>query len=337
MKKAILVCISLVLASVLLLSGCAKKEESTASTDENSKETTQSTAVTESSEEKALADEGVFGVWYTIDGVLKMDLKPDLTAELSMESIDGTQAPATASYTALDGKFKLSPTDEAYGEYAFDGDYVLEGDVLTVTVGETQTVFVRKVGGSDRSIVYIIENIYYELVLYEEGGGVCRHFPPDDEEVVVIYYIENNIIHVTPNPPTGESEIPKEHIPVTIPPEGEPELPDGSSPDKVLESGGSIVGTWTSSVNMDVYILDIYETNTDIGVVYTFNEDGSGSVMTLGMTFPLSYSYENNILTLSVTGFGNTNTGSGFAQIVGDAFYVTNDKGEVTVLTKMAS
>lgn len=63
---------------------------------------------------------------------------------------------------------------------------------------------------------------------------------------------------------------------------------------------------------------------------YQFNEDGTG----LAAIFPMTYTVKDGIITVTITAFGETKTGSGAYNIEGDSLTITNADGETYVLER---
>ena len=62
---------------------------------------------------------------------------------------------------------------------------------------------------------------------------------------------------------------------------------------------------------------------------YQFNADGTG----LAAFFPFTYTVENGIITITITAFGETQTGSAAYDVKGDTLTLTKD-GELFELTR---
>ncbi len=303
---------------------------------------------------KGIIDENVVGTWYaTLDGI-KLEIEADGTgaATVSGEKKD-------AEYSTKDGIFTAKAE-----HYNLSGKYTVENELMTVEYEEAgaayKIIFQKKPFEIEASTIYEIDGKYYELTL--KGGGITigeREFPPkddveykdipiggvilppedtesEDEEIIVV------VIYRYPGKP-DEPDIPDDAIPTQIIINVEMEItlvfpgPEGGPEKEVpgLKNGGSIVGTWTTEPQEGhIYIMG-FETETDSPSIYTFNEDGTGQVTTMGkLTFPLTYTFKNNVLTLSVTALGETETGSGYAQIIGNVLYVANDDGEIQALSR---
>ncbi|MBR5535968.1 MAG: hypothetical protein IKU60_04895 [Clostridia bacterium] len=80
----------------------------------------------------------------------------------------------------------------------------------------------------------------------------------------------------------------------------------------------SIVGTWMGG-----------EEGARLG--YQFNSDGTG----MAAIFPMTYTVEDGIITVTISAFGETQTGSGAYDVDGDTLSITNADGEAYVLTRV--
>lgn len=339
MKKALCILLSIVTLSLLCFSSCGEDTKDGGGGGKG-----------------GVIDEKVVGTWYASIDSICLEIKEDGTgsASVSGEKKD-------AKYSTKDGVF----TAEAEN-YNLSGKYTVENELLTVEFNkdgkEGKIIFQKKPFDIEASAIYQIDDQYYEFTI--GSGGITvgkRDFPPkedveyediplggviipdddtesEDEEVYVFL-----IYKYLPKFPE-QPEIPDEAIPTKVIVNIKMEItlvfpePEGEGEKEVigLKNGGSIVGTWTSEPqDTYIYIMGM-ESQGETEVVYIFNEDGTGIVKTMGkLEFPLTYTFKNNVLTLSVTALGETETGSGYAQIIGDVLYITDSEdGGIVALTR---
>lgn len=88
-----------------------------------------------------------------------------------------------------------------------------------------------------------------------------------------------------------------------------------NEPDKV-DVSSSIVGIWVGEEN-------------GTKLPYQFNEDGTGTAA----FFPMTYTIEGNVITISISAFGKTETGTATFDVKGNTITLEKD-GETFVLTK---
>ncbi len=103
---------------------------------------------------------------------------------------------------------------------------------------------------------------------------------------------------------------------------GTPREQNGEDPINVQvktdkEIKDSIVGVWKTEYKGDRQ-------------VYIFNEDGTGNATIL----PMTYTVKDGIVTMTISGFGETKTVSAPYSVDNDTLSIVNDKGETIVLTK---
>lgn len=296
--------------------------------------------------------EELLGKWYGpySDPVLDINADGTGTAEYQGKSY-------AATFTAAEGIFTVSSEG-----YSISGDYTLENEILTVLFNysneEYTLIFTRNpVTLPSESYIYTIEETVYEITP-QDGTIILVNFPPEDnprtKRVYFFHYSDSEeILHIYPHPPEdyGKVDTTVTSTAPSAPSDNEPEIPvpetldiTQSDPKVTLggetltlspSSGDDIVGTWTNT-NMDTTISIFGVTNTTTTpITYTFNADGTGSVLAMGI-FPgtLTYTCENGRLSLTVTMFGETESGTGYVMRVGDTLYVRNHKDETLVLTR---
>lgn len=103
---------------------------------------------------------------------------------------------------------------------------------------------------------------------------------------------------------------------------GTPREQNGEDPINVQvktdnEIKDSIVGVWETEYKGDRQ-------------VYIFNEDGTGNAT----IFPMTYTVGDGIITMNISGFGETVTASAAYSVDNDTLSVVNKEGETIVLTK---
>ncbi len=279
---------------------------------------------------------------YTTDGG-KLSISSEVYTLTGSYVVEGNLMTVTVTYEGQD--YEVVFQRELY---AVDAGYVYPVDeeyyeiILTpeggCTLGEKEIP--PSEGEEEKPLIYL----YYVTKYIPEPGDTETHTE------VIILELPPIIIYV-PEPPTPtepsadpttptDPPVPKDAVPekVDVPKDEKDDpkvhLPNGKE-GTGLKTGGSLVGTWTSApIPGYVYILG-FESTFEHVVTYTFNADGTGMVSTMGIfNFPLTYTFENNIFSFTVTGLGDVESGSGYAQIIGDVFYMTNDEGEVVALGK---
>lgn len=118
-------------------------------------------------------------------------------------------------------------------------------------------------------------------------------------------------INVLPEAEVSKKETETETEPETTPaPEPETAAPDAPGAMTDEEIAESIVGAWKGS-------------DGSISLVYIFNGDGTG----YAAVFPMTYTVKNGIITVTVEGFGETETGSARYEIDGDCMHIETSDG----------
>lgn len=297
---ALLLCVIL---SVSVFASCEKAEGGTAG---------QTDAPTDSGESTPAVTSELIGVWYGPANQPELDIKGDGTGTYKYLGGEGD-----AAFKA-DGKLFTAESDD----YLLTGEYTLEGDTLTVKGEGYDTVLTRAKKTVDEELVgtwyFGKEDNITEIDYGPDGKGEII-IPGTLPEIFYYSVCENVItyVHVNGGPPE-EGEYTTGTTPKITPP---------NAPDTTVTmwNGGSIVGTW----------LD-----PEIAGTYTFNADGTGSLTALGglVTGTISYSYEANILTMTVSadflGDNDTESGSGYVYIEGDTLYSVRGNGDPLALTR---
>ena len=108
------------------------------------------------------------------------------------------------------------------------------------------------------------------------------------------------------------------------------------------KEAASIVGTWKVNLDEmegaeDAEDMEDAGISFNLDILYTFEDDGTGSVTALGMTVDFEYAIEGNKLSLTMTVDGETETESGTFKLEGDklTLYTEGDEEDVTVLERV--
>lgn len=308
---------ALAMALLIALSLCACGGGNTTGTGANQ-------SVTEASE--VIAKE-LQGAWYGPLGQPMLSINADGTGTVILD---------TKSYSA-----KITAENDIFSVtsegYSISGNYTLEGEKLTVTADydgtEFTVIFTREPAKlSQDNIIYNYNDVTYEINFTEGTVTVCQFPPSDTPDIINVYfYVENNIIHVYPQPPTP----PHFPIPETIDTGKEtPEVTVDGKPTDGYASNDDIVGTWTTVQDGTVSFFGVTN-ETTVPITYTFNSDGTGTILAMGIIpGTMTYSVENGVFNLTVSMLGDTESGTGYIKRVGDKLYIKNHKDEVQELVK---
>ncbi len=142
----------------------------------------------------------------------------------------------------------------------------------------------------------------------------------------------------TTTPGSSENtQLKPEHIPETLQKKDNEfvvVLPNGEEV-KTIPGGGSIVGTWISEkVEGSTYVYGYYAGSISMKYIFTFNADGTGTVIAGIFPGTFTYTYDGYRLDLTITMLGQTKSGTGFCTIMGDTCYLENLDGEVYPLAR---
>ena len=253
------------------------------------------------------------GQWYGPANQPELDIKADGTGTYKCFGVEGD-----ATYEADDKNFTAQSSD-----YKLSGEYELNGDTLTVKGEGYDTVLTRAKKTVDEDLVgtwyFGTKDNITEIDYGPDGRGEI--IIPGTLPEVFYYSVYENVItyvHVNGGPPE-EGEYTTGVTPEITP----PHAPDTTV---TMWNGSSIVGTWIDA---------------EIAGTYTFNADGTGSLTALGglVTGTITYSYEANILTMTVSadfmGENDTESGSGYVYIDGDTLYSVRGNGEPLTVTRV--
>lgn len=287
-----------------------------------------------------LISEELQGQWYGpySQPVLNINSDGTGTVILNKETYDAT-------FTAQDNVFTV--TSEGY---YLSGDYTLEEEKLTVKFSyndkDYTVIFTRTpVELPEDSYIYNYGDETYEINFTDGEVFVCKFPPEDDPPTIEVYfeYITETIIHVHPKPPIFEDEVTiiKPSVTEGFPyPEvidigtEEPEITINGEPTPGYQSSDDIVGTWTTVQDGTVSFFGVTNTTT-VPITYTFNADGTGTILAMGIIpGTMTYSVEDGVLNLTVSMLGDTESGTGYVDRVGDKLFVMNVKGDIEILTK---
>lgn len=290
---------------------------------------------------EAVIAEELQGKWYGPNSEPQLDINADGTGKVTLndESFD-------AAFTVENNVFTASSEG-----YSISGDYILEGEKLTVTATfdgkEYKVIFTRTpVELPEDSIIYNFSDETYEIN-FDEGEIILSQFPPeDDPPVIEVYfeYISETTIHVHPQPPifvdevtiiqpsnTGGFPYPEE---IDISVKDEPKIIIDGEPTPGYTSNDDITGTWTTVQDGTVSIFGVTNSAT-VPITYTFNADGTGTILAMGIIpGTMTYSVENGVLNLTVSMLGDTESGTGYVKRAGDKLLVKNLDDEVQILTR---
>ncbi len=271
------------------------------------------------------------GVWYGPNSEPQLDINADGTGKVTLndESFDAT-------FTAENNVFTAASEG-----YSISGDYVLEGEKLIVSAPyndiEYVVIFTRTpVEVPEGSYIYNYNEETYEIN-FTEGTIIVCVFPPEDyptQKKIYFEYIEKHIYtvhHYHPYDGDGPDIPIPEQIDTSKTP---PEITINGETVITYESGDDIVGTWTTVQDGTVSFFGVTNSTT-VPITYTFNADGTGTILAMGIIpGTMTYSVENGVLNLTVSMLGDTESGTGYVERVGDYLYVWNMDKELEILSR---
>ncbi len=309
------------LAAVLMLGLCACGDGNTTGTD--------------AIQNGAIIAEELQGKWYGPNSEPQLNINADGTGTVILD-----KETFEATFTAENDVFTA-----ACEGYSISGDYILEGEKLTVTAtyGDKEyiVIFTRTpVKLPEDSYIYNYNDETYEINFTEGTITVCEFPPSDRPEIINVYfeYIDVDIYYPHPVPPT-ETDPNPESPDIPIPEKADtgkqpPEITIDGETVITYESNDDITGTWTTTQDGTVSFFGITN-DTTVPITYTFNADGTGTILAMGIIpGTMTYSVEDGVLNLTVSMLGDTESGTGYVKRVGDTLYVQNLKGEVQALTR---
>ncbi|MBQ8796075.1 MAG: hypothetical protein IJZ54_06600 [Clostridia bacterium] len=298
-------------------------------------------AVTEGA--KDAIDQSLTGKWYGPNGDPELDIKSDGTGSVLYQ-----EKTFDATFSAKDNVFTV--TSEGYN---ITGDYTLEEEKLTVTITfadkEYVLIFTRSIPELPQPYIYVYEDETYEINP-QEGEVIVVDFPRKDDPPTIEIFLEEieiNLyqVHVTPPPNYGststtiitqEGTTPGFPVPTVLDDTGEkPKIKIGDGEAEGYTTSYDITGTWTTMQDGSVSFFGITNPAT-VPITYTFNADGTGTILAMGI-FPgtMTYSVDNGVLNLTVSMLGDTESGTGYVERVGDTLFVWNMDEEVEILSKV--
>ncbi|MGN0453226.1 MAG: hypothetical protein ACI4GZ_05435 [Ruminococcus sp.] len=103
---------------------------------------------------------------------------------------------------------------------------------------------------------------------------------------------------------------------------------------ELKRTDGSIVGTWVSEEQEGTTSI-FGSSGTFIGSnIFTFNADGTGQIVAMGIIpISMTYTYENNYLSMTISFMGAIDSGGGQTYMLGDTMYIDVD-GEIATMTR---
>ena len=158
---------------------------------------------------------------------------------------------------------------------------ILEGGIGTIIIVKT-----KDDGTEYKHNTYNITiNVSDEKITVHENEQIFAevNYTVIDEKNITITYKETNITFVLGHPDTDYEKLP--------------------TADELLSE--SLIGSWAG-------------TEEGVTVVYTFNEGGSGTMTAMGIPFPMTYEVSGKKITLTVEGFGDSDTETVEFSISGD-------------------
>ncbi|MBQ9742211.1 MAG: hypothetical protein IJV88_00860 [Ruminococcus sp.] len=332
--------IALLLSAILLLSLFACTDEGT----DTPSGTDPATGTQDGVSDAQVIPEELQGKWYGPNSDPILEISPDGTGTVQYleETFDATFSVEGDIFSVTSSGYNLS------------GCHTLEEELLYVDFSYSGTdytlVFTRQPTELPQgSYIYVYEDKTYEITP-EEGIVTEEEFPPleNPPTVYVFFYEKNEIIHILPHPPAdygkGEGsttppngDTPAPPIPATLDTKTDPPTINIGGTDIVTSTtSDDITGTW-SNENMptDIYFFGV-QTSTTSSLVYTFNGDGTGTVVAMGfIPGTLTYTCTDGVLNLTVSMLGEVESGTGYVKRVGDILYVQNMNGDILPLSKI--
>lgn len=316
--------IALLMAGLLMLSFCACSGTPSGNTD--------GTGTNQGGNMAEVIPSELQGAWYGPYGQPMLIVNADGTGTVILD----TKSYA-AVFTAENNIFTV--VSEGYN---LSGDYTLADEKLTVKItyeGKEYTlIFTRTpVEYPDGSYIYNYGETTYEITPSEGEVIVCV-FPPEDNPTpkkIYLEYTEENIYIVHPYPPY-DGESPDIPIPEKLDTgKNPPEITIDGETVVIYESSDDITGTWTTTQDGTVSFFGVTNSAT-VPITYTFNADGTGTILAMGIIpGTMTYSVDNGVLNLTVSMLGDTESGTGYVERVGDTLFVWNMDEEVEILSKV--
>lgn len=287
--------------------------------------------VTATQEQKAVISEELQGKWYGPNGTPELDINADGTGTVILD-----KETYEATFTAENNVF--TATSEGYN---LSGDYNLEDEKLIVSAPFNEikyvVIFTRTpVEMPEGSYIYNYNEVTYEIN-FTEGTIIVCEFPPKDNPTpkkIYFEYVEEHIYIVHHYPPY-DGETPDVPLPEKIDTgKTPPEITINGETVITFDTNDDITGTWVTAQEGTVSLFGV--TNyTTVPITYTFNADGTGTILAMGIIpGTMTYSVENGVLNLTVSMLGDTESGTGYVKRAGDKLYVYNMDKEVEILTR---
>lgn len=281
------------------------------------------------------------GIWYGPYNQPELNINADGTGTVTLE-----EETFDAAFTAENNVLTVTSTG-----YYLSGDYTLDSEKLTVKFSleskDYTLIFTRTpVELPEDSYLYYYNDETYEINFTEGEVIVCQFPPEDDPPTIEVYFefVTETIIHVHPEPPIFTDEVTviqpsntggfpyPEEIDISV--KDEPKIIIGDEPTTGYVSNDDITGTWTTLQDGTVSLFGA-TSSTTVSITYTFNADGTGTILAMGIIpGTMTYSVENGVLNLTVSMLGDTESGTGFVKRAGDKLYVYNIDKELEILTR---
>lgn len=148
------------------------------------------------------------------------------------------------------------------------------------------------------------------------------------ESVVTDNTTETNTRNTTGDKPENKND----NTPLTVTIDENGKVSDNTG--ELKRTDGSIVGTWVSEEQEGTTsILGSSGTFTGSNI-FTFNADGTGQIVAMGLIpISMTYTYENNYLSMTISFMGAIDSGGGLTYMLGDTMYI-DVYGETAIMTR---